>query len=299
MTLMFGSIRPVLAVAALAVALAGATRASGAITPQGPIDAAGQVPDALKNVGVTEHLGASLPMDARFINDHGEELPLRSYFGHGRPVVLQLGYIQCPMLCGLVSKGLLDAVKEVKLKAGTDFDLLFISIDPSETPSLAALKHHSTVEYYAKPDEASGFHFLVGRPEDIQAVTSAVGFRYEEMPDTQQFAHAAVLMIVTPDGKLSRYLYGINYQAQTVRLSLVEASAGKIGTTMDQILLICLHYDAATGKYAWVAIGLLRIAGLATVLCLGGTMLWLFRREFRLAPALKQMQGSAPPDDGK
>jgi protein SCO1/2 len=283
---------------ALAISLAVGTRAGAAITPEGPVDAAGRVPDEIKNVGVTEHLGVSLPLDARFINDRGENLPLSSYFGHGRPVVLQLGYFQCPMLCGLVSKGLLDAVKEVNLKAGTDFDMLFISIDPAETPSLAALKRQSTVEYYNKPDEAAGFHFMVGRPEDIQAVAGTVGFRYEEMPDTQQFAHAAVLMIITPEGKVSRYLYGTNYQAQTVRLSLVEASANKIGTTMDQILLICLHYDAATGKYAWMAIGLLRIAGLMTVLGLGGTMLWLFRREFHLAPALKAQSKPPPPGKG-
>jgi len=284
---------------ALAIALAGAPRADAERTPDGPIDSAGRVPDEIKNVGVTEHLGVSLPMGARFINDRGEELPLSSYFGHGRPVVLQLGYFQCPMLCTLVSKGILDSVKQVNLKAGTDFDMLFISIDPSETPSLAALKRQSTVDYYGKPDEASGFHFLVGRPDDIKVVTSTVGFRYEEMADTQQFAHAAVLLIVTPDGKVSRYLYGTSYPAQTVRLSLVEASAGKIGTAMDQLILICLHYDSATGKYAWAAIGLLRIAGLLTLLGLGGTMLWLFRREFRLAPALKKESGPAPPDSEK
>lgn len=277
----------------LAIALAAVpTRAAN--TPQGPVDAAGRVPDEIKNVGVTEHLGVSLPLNARFVNDRGEELPLSSYFGHGRPVVLQLGYFQCPMLCGLVSKGLLESVKEVKLKVGTDFDMLFISIDPSESPSLAALKRQSTLDYYARPDEASGFHFLVGRPAEIQAVTSTVGFRYEEMPDTQQFAHAAVLMIITPEGKVSRYLYGTNYQAQTVRLSLVEASANKIGTTMDQLLLICLHYDAATGKYAGMAYAMLRIAGLMTVLGLGGTMLWFFRREFHLAPALKEKNDPAP-----
>ncbi len=281
---------PVDGVLAVAIALAGASRAA-AQTPEGPVDAAGRVPDAIKNVGVTEHLGVSLPLNAHFINERGEELPLRSYFGHGRPVVLQLGYFQCPMLCGLVSKGLLDAVKEVKLKAGADFDMLFISIDPAESPSLAALKQQSTVQYYGRPDEASGFHFLVGRPADIQAVTSTVGFRYQEMQDTQQFAHAAVLLIITPDGKVSRYLYGINYQAQTVRLSLVEASAGRIGTTMDQILLICLHYDAATGKYAWVAFGLLRIAGVMTLLGLGGTMLWFFRKEFRAAPRREARAG--------
>lgn len=298
MTPLFGKFRfltlPVLAVA---ITFACGSRAQAANTPEAPVDAAGRVPDEIKNVGVTEHLGVSLPLDARFINDRGEELPLRSYFGHGRPVVLQLGYFQCPMLCGLVSKGLLDAVKEVNLKAGTDFDMLFISIDPSETPSLAALKRQSTLEYYAKPDEASGFHFLVGRPEDISVVASTVGFRYEEMPDTQQFAHAAVLMIITPDGKVSRYLYGTNYQPETVRLSLVEASANKIGTAMDQFILICLHYDAATGKYAWAAIGLLRIAGLATLLGLGGTMFWLLRREFHTVPVPRQEGGPAPPEE--
>jgi protein SCO1/2 len=297
---LFGTFRSVcLALAALAIALVVAPRAHAAITPDAPIDAAGRVPDEIKNVGVTEHLGVSLPLDARFLNESGEELPLRSYFGHGRPVVLQLGYFQCPMLCTLVSKGLLDSVKQVNLKAGTDFDMLFISIDPSETPSLAALKQQSTAQYYGKPDEASGFHFLVGRPAEIQAVTSTVGFRYEEMTDTQQFAHAAVLLIVTPDGKVSRYLYGTTYPPQTVRLSLVEASAGKIGTTMDQLILICLHYDSATGKYAWAAIGLLRIAGVLTLLGLGGAMFYFFRREFHLAPALKKTSGPAPPDNGK
>ena len=251
---------------------------SAATTPSGPIDLSGRAAQ-IQNVGVTEHPGAQIPVSARFINENGQELPLSAYQNKGRPIVLQIGYFECPMLCGMVSQGLIESVKQMGLKGGKDFDMLFVSVDPSETPSLAALKHQSTMRYYGHPDEAGGFHFLVGRQDDIKLLTSTVGFGYEYMPDTQQFAHPAVLIVLTPEGKVSRYLYGVRYNQQTVRLSLVEASAGKIGSTVDKILLICLHYDAATGKYAWFAINLMRVGGLITVLCVGGTMLWFFRRE--------------------
>jgi len=263
-------------------------------TPEGPVDPAGRVPDEIKNVGVDEHLGRSIRLDAMFINEKGESRPLRDYLHPDRPLVLQMGYFQCPMLCSLVSRGLVDSSKQVGLVVGKDYDMLFVSIDSSETPSLAALKKQNTVQYYGKPEEAAGFHFLVGKDSAINALADTTGFRFEPMPDTQQFAHAAVIMVITPEGKISRYLYGVKFEPKTLRLSLVEASANKIGTTMDQLLLICLHYDAATGKYAWVAMGLMRMAGLATILVLGGTMFWMFRREFRAGTIGRPNNGAGP-----
>jgi protein SCO1/2 len=281
----------------LAMLLCGLPRALAEHTPEnGPVDLAGRVPDEIKNVGVDEHLGKQIPMDLEFINERGETVKLGDYFQGNRPVILQLGYFDCPMLCSLVSRGILDSVKDVDLKAGTDFDMVFVSIDPSESPSLAALKRQNTIEYYGKPEESSGFHFLVGKDDQIMKLADAVGFRYEKMEDTQQFAHAAVIFIVTPQGKLSRYLYGIKFDPQTVHLSLVEASQNKIGTTMDQILLLCLHYDSASGKYGWVAVGLMRLSGLCTVLTLGGTMFYLFRREHRqLALGKNPLPGGVKP----
>jgi protein SCO1/2 len=286
-----------LAIAMLAMLLCGLPRALAEHTPEnGPVDLAGRVPDEIKNVGVDEHLGSQIPMDLEFINERGETVKLGDYFQGNRPVILQLGYFDCPMLCSLVSRGIMDSVKDVNLKAGSDFDMVFVSIDPSESPSLAALKKQNTIEYYGKPEEASGFHFLVGKDNQIAKLADTVGFRYEKMEDTQQYAHAAVIFIVTPQGKLSRYLYGIKFDPQTVHLSLVEASQNKIGTTMDQILLLCLHYDSASGKYGWAAVGLMRLSGLCTVLTLGGTMFYLFRREHRqLALGKTPLAGEVKP----
>jgi protein SCO1 len=286
---------PSLLIAAAVLCLATAARAD--VPAEKATDLAARIPPEIVNVGVTEHPGGPIPLDLQFIDDRGQIVHLSDYFqpGQKKPIILQLGYFQCPMLCTLVSQGLINSAKGINLVAGSDFDLLFVSIDPTETPSLAALKKQSTMEYYGKPEEAGGFHFMVGKPSQIDALADSVGFRYQPAAD-QQYAHPAVIFVLTPDGKISRYLYGTNFDPRTLRLSLVEASAGKIGTTTDYILLICLHYDSASGHYA-LAMGMLRTAAVITMLTLGGTLFWLFRRESRhaAAEAKKPVNGHALP----
>lgn len=274
--------------ALLAFMVAGAAFAAN--SPESPLDLAGRVPDEIRNVGIAEHLGATLPLDATFMNEFGDIMPLANYFHHGRPIVLQLGYFECPMLCSLVSQGLVDAAKEINLKAGADFDMLFISINPNEKSSLAAKKKSNTVAYYGKADEAEGFHYMIGNDRQIRRVTDSVGFNYQYMNDARQYAHAAVIIILTPDGHVSRYLYGTKFAAQTLRLSLVEAAAGKIGPALDQVLLICLHYDSATGKYGWAAVGLMRMGGVLTLAVLGGAIGVMCRRECRRAKSNREQQ---------
>jgi protein SCO1 len=266
-------IRGVLILAAVITAGAGMARANWA-----PDDSAGtQLPAAYRNVGVDEHLNAALPLDLQFFDEHAQHVTLGQFFHPDRPVLLQLGYLQCPMLCDQVSRGLVDSAKNVGLDIGKDFDFVFVSIDPTDSPDIAQLKKDSYVKEYGKPDSAGGFHFLVGRQAQIEQLAAAVGFRYQPAPNGQ-FAHPAVAMVITPDGKISRYLYGLTFPQQTLRLSLVEASQGKIGTSIDQILLICLHWDPTTGKYSWAAMTLMRIGGIVTLIVLGGAVFWMVKR---------------------
>jgi protein SCO1/2 len=285
---------PLAFLATMALSIGAFTAPTRADSPADRIDLASRIPPEIVNVGVDEHLGQSAALDAEFTNERGETKPLRDYLNQGRPVILQLGYFGCPMLCGLVTNGLLDSAKATELTGGKDFDMLFVSIDPSESPSLAALKKQSTMEYYGKPAESGNFHFMVGKPNQIAALATSVGFRYQPAAD-QQFAHPAVVFVLMPDGRISRYLYGTTFDPRTLRLSLVEASAGKIGTTTDYILLICLHYDSASGHYK-LAMGLMRFAAILTTLTVGGTLFWLFRRDARTAAA---DAGSEKPEESR
>jgi protein SCO1/2 len=239
------------------------------------------LPAEYRDVGVTEHRGAQISRDLQFMNERGEMVRLADMFSGKRPLILQIGYFDCPMLCDVVSRGVIDSVAKVNLKAGTDYDFLFVSINPTETPDMAAVKKEHYILEYSKQSESGGFHFLVsgGDERNIHALADAVGFRYSWVPSVRQFAHASVIMVLTPDGHVSRYLYGVQFPQQTLRLSLVEASNGKIGEPMDQILLFCLHYDAITGKYAIAAMRLMQVACALTALTVGGTLLWFFRRE--------------------
>jgi protein SCO1/2 len=236
-----------------------------------------QIPAAYRNVGVDEHLNLELPLDARLYDENGQYTSLRAVLHPDRPILLQLGYLGCPMLCDTVSHSLVDAAKKLDLTIGKDFDFVFVSIDPTDTPALATLKRNSYAQEYGKPGTQGGFHFLVGKPKEIDEIATAAGFRYQTAPNGQ-FAHPAVVLVITPDGKISRYLYGLSFPQQTLRLSLVEASQGKIGTTVDQILLICLHWDPADGKYSLAAMNLMRIGGVFTMLALGGAILWMVKR---------------------
>jgi len=239
------------------------------------------LPEDLEGVGIEEHLDAPLPLDTVFTDELGREVTLRQYFDGERPVVLNLGYYSCPMLCGLVLNGLVDAMQELSWTCGEDYRVVTLSIDPTETHTLASLKKANAVRELGRPEAAAGWCFLTGREEPIHAVSDAAGFMFRWNEKRQQFAHAAVLVVCTPDGRVSRYLYGIQFDPQTLRLSLVEAADGKAGSSFDRLLLFCFHYDAEEGRYGPEARNLMKAGGLVTVLLLGGILTGFWRRERR------------------
>lgn len=250
-------------------------------------------PDELKGITVDEQLGSVLPLDAAFRDDQNQPVTLAQYFQGGKkPVILQLGYYGCPMLCDLVSRGLLKSMRDVELTAGTDYDVVFVSIDPNENFTLAQAKKRAFLQEYGRGG-AAGVHFLTGTQREITKVAKAVGVSYKWVPSSAQFSHPAVIHIAAPDGKLTRYLYGVQFDKQTLRLSLVESSQGKIGTTTDRFLLTCFQYDGTHGRYAMTAITMMRIGGVMTVLTLGTVLFVAFRREAR-RNAKERAETSAP-----
>ena len=239
-------------------------------------------PPGLEGVGVDEFTDTTLPLDLAFVDETGNDVTLGDYFNRAdRPVILTLNYYGCPMLCGLQLNGLLEGLKQMEWTAGQEFEMVTVSINPRETPTLAKLKKQNYIKEYGRPAAAAGWHFLTGRQAAITALADAVGFRYKYLEDSGEYSHAAVTMITTPEGVLSRYLYGIVYDPQTVRYSLVEAAAGRIGSPLDKIILSCFQYDAAKGRYAPVAFNIMRIgAGLSAVI-LGVVLLTLYLRDAR------------------
>ena len=236
-----------------------------------------QLPEAYRNVGVDEHLNTQLPLDLQLIDENAQFIKLGDVFHPNRPVLMQLGYLGCPMLCDAISRSLIQSAKKTDLTIGKDFDFVFISIDPTDSADLAREKKNSYVLECDQPGSGGGIHILVARPKQIEEIAAAVGFRYQPAANGQ-FAHPAVAMIVTPDGKLSRYIYGVTFPPQTLRLSLVEASQGKIGTSMDQILLICLHWDPTAGKYSMAAMNLMRLGGVLTMIVLASAVVfWMVK----------------------
>ena len=251
-----------------------------AVGPALAVERQEPLPDELEGVGVTEHLDATVPLGASFKDENGHPVQLREYFQEGTPVVLVLGYYRCPMLCGLVFNGVRDAVKESGLAPGADFRLVTLSIDPNETPSLAAAKKANYMESLDMP--GADWHFLTGTEAEIRAVADALGFGYRWVAERNEYAHPAVLHVLTPEGRISRYLYGVQHEARTFRLSLVEASEGRIGTATDKILLYCFHYDPQSRAYAVAAARLaMRIGGALTVLALGAVLAGFWVREAR------------------
>lgn len=240
-----------------------------------------EVPPELRNVSVTEHRGDSLPLDLTFQDDTGQTVRLGQYFSGRKPVILQLGYYGCPMLCSLVSKGLSDSLKQISLNVGADYEVIFVSINPNETWDLAAKKKQSYINDYDRPGTAAGWHFLVGQQDAIGKLAAAVGFTYKWVASAKQYSHPAALVLSTPDGRISRYLYGVKFDPGTLRLSLVDVSDGKIGSAVDELFLTCFQYDGHQGKYALAAMGLMKISGAATVLAVIAIVILLLRREHR------------------
>lgn len=219
----------------------------------------------LEGVNVTEHLDSPLPLDLPFVDDRGRPVRLRQFFDGKRPVVLSLNYATCPMLCGLQLNGMVESLRDVQLEPGRDYEIVCVSIDPLETPMQARAAKQGYMRAFGRGTE-QGWSFLTGKAADIRTLAEAVGFEYRYVAERREYAHAAVFMIATPDGRLSRYLYGVRFEPKTVQLSLVEAAEGRIGTTLDRILLFCFHYDAMAGSYAPTAVSLMKVGGAATVL---------------------------------
>jgi protein SCO1 len=236
------------------------------------------LPKELEGIGITEHLNARLPLDLQFVDEQGQTVRLGDYFQGKKPVILNLVYFSCPMLCTLVLNGVTESMKGLPWQLGREYENVTVSIDPSETPALARAKKENYLEQYGRPGCAAGWHFLTGKQEAITALARTVGFNYRYNPETREFIHTAGTFLCTPDGRLSRYLYGIEYEAQTVRFGLLEASQGKIGTTLDQLILTCYHYDSTAGRYALTAMRLMRLAGTVTVVILAVVLLILFGR---------------------
>ena len=222
-------------------------------------------PPQLKDVGIEQKIGSQIPLDAEFLNEKGEKVTMRSLLGK-RPVILAPVYYECPMLCSMILNGTLRTLRALKLNAGTDFDVVAMSFDPEETPALAERKKFEYTERYHRPGTENGWHFLTGGVTDIKKVTDAAGFYYKRDTTNGQWAHASAIMVVTPDGRLARYFYGVEYSARDLRLALVEASRGNVGNVVDQVLLYCFHYDAATGKYSLAVMTIMRAGGILTVL---------------------------------
>lgn len=239
-------------------------------------DNAAVTPPQLRGVGIDQRLNQQVPLDLKFRDETGQPVTLRSYFGK-KPVILSLVYYSCPMLCTMVENGLLNALRDVKFNIGEQYEVVTVSFDPSDRPEVAMAKKAIYAGLYGRPGTKRGWHFLVGEEPAIRALTQAVGFRYNYDPQTRQFAHATAIMVLTPQGKVSRYFYGIQYPARDVRLALVEASNEKIGNPVDALLLYCCQYDPATGKYGVIVSRVLKLAGFMTIVSLGTLILALSR----------------------
>jgi protein SCO1/2 len=250
---------------------------------QYPTQSIGVRPELLKDVGVDQKLNDSVPLDLTFRDETGQTVKLGQFFGD-KPVILSLVYYNCPMLCTQVLNGMERSLKDVPMDIGKQFSVVTVSIDPTEQPALASAKRALYTGLYARPGATQGWHFLTGDEPQIKQLANAVGFRYAYDPQSKQFAHASAIMILTPKGKISRYLYGIQYATRDLRLGLVEASEGKIGTPVDQILLFCYHYDAATGKYSLLISRVLKAAGIFTILVIGIGIFLLARSEHYSLP---------------
>ncbi|MCX6047620.1 MAG: SCO family protein [Chloroflexi bacterium] len=240
--------------------------------------------DILKAIGFDQHLDAQVPLDTEFVDADGQRVPLSSYF-QGKPVIMLLGYFECPNLCPLEREGLVHALQPLKFTVGKDFDVVMITIDPKETPAIATKVKQQSITTYARPGTEAGWHFLTGEHAAIDRVAKAVGFRYAYDVGQQEYAHPSGVIILTPAGKIARYLFGIEYAPFDLRLGLVEAAASKIGTPVDQFLLLCFHYNPNTGTYSLLIMNMMRLAGVATTITLGLFIWMMHRREAIPGPA--------------
>jgi protein SCO1 len=281
--------RSILSVAMLALAAA-----ANAQTIPGNVGASSAgLPVALRNVGFEPPLGGQIPLGLGFRDENGRDVRLGDYFAR-KPVLLALVYYGCPMLCNQVEQGVVGSLKMLSFRAGNDFEVVFVSFDPRETPGMAAQKKVSALSHYGRPDTASGWHFLTGGKQSIDSLTAAANFRYSFNEKSGIFAHASGIMLLTEDGRISRYFYGVEYPSRDVRLGLVDASAGKIGNPIDHLLLYCFQYDPSTARYSATILRIIRLGGVLTIFTIVAGIL-IFRRRDIPAPDAK----SGPPFSGR
>jgi protein SCO1 len=280
--------RTILGIAALLL-VASALQAQTVPGNMGPT--AATLPPALQNVGFEPQLNAQMPLDLSFRDESGRSVQLREYFGQ-KPVVLAFVYYGCPMLCNQVQQGVVGTLRMLSFNPGRDYEVVFISFDSRETPEMAAEKKKAALAHFRRPETDSGWHFLTGSQESIDAATHAANFRYNFSAKTNLFAHASGVMVLTPDGRISRYFYGVEYPGRDMRLGLVEASAGKIGTPIDHVLLFCYQYDPTAATYSAAILKIIRLGGVLTILCIVGGILIFRRRDARLQQGkLRQTSG--------
>jgi protein SCO1/2 len=264
--------------AANAFAQMGGTTAAG--YKREPGMPASTMPAPLREIGFDQNIGERLPLDTQVVDERGHTVRIGSYFG-SRPVILLFAYYSCPMLCTQVIGGLASAVSVLSLKPGRDFDVVVVSFDPRDTPETSATKKAVYLDRYTAAGAEAATHFVTASEPAIERLTKSAGFRYVWDKETQQFAHPTGVIVLTPDGRMARYLFGIEYGPRDLRLALVEASEGKVGSAVDTLLLYCYHYDPMTGRYGVAILRTLRIAGASTVLALGAFVFVMFRREKR------------------
>lgn len=252
---------------------------------------AATLPPALQNVGFEPRLNAQMPLDLPFRDEAGRSVQLREYFGQ-KPVVLAFVYYGCPMLCDQVQQGVVGTLRMLSFNPARDYEVIFVSFDSRETPSMAAEKKKSALSHFRRPETEAGWHFLTGPRESIDAATHAANFRYNFSAKTNLFAHASGVMVLTPDGRISRYFYGVEYPGRDMRLGLVEASAGKIGTPIDHVLLFCYQYDPTAATYSASILKIIRLGGVLTILCIVSAILIFRRRDIRSAQTRAKLQGA-------
>jgi protein SCO1/2 len=271
--------------------LLGAAAAGAQAVPSATGPAAQLRPPILQNVGFEPQLNAHMPLDLPFRDEAGRNVQLHDYFTQ-KPVLLALVYYGCPMLCDQTEQGVVGALRMLSFNPGRDYEVVFVSFDPRESPDMAAQKKEVAMTHFRRPETAPGWHFLTGSKESVDAVTKSANFRYSFDEKNNLFAHAAGIMLLTPDGRISRYFYGVEYPARDLRLGLVDASAGKIGTPVDRALLFCYHYDPTSARYSASILKIIRLAGVLTILGLVAGMLIFRRRDHQIAAARTKFQGA-------
>ena len=269
-------------IAIFVLALAAAASAGAQTAPANLGKSSAGLPSQLQNVGFEPPLNGQIPLDINFRDESGRDVTLREYSGQ-RPVLLALVYYGCPMLCNQVEMGVVGTLKMLSFTPGRDYEVVFVSFDPRENPAMAAQKKESAMSHFGRRDTASGWHFLTGSKESIDALTKAANFRYSFDTRISIFAHASGIMLLTPDGRISRYFYGVEYPSRDVRLGLVDASAGKIGSPIDHLLLFCFEYNPESARYSARILKIIRLGGLLTIFTIVAGILIFRRRDLRAA----------------